>query len=443
MKSWLMACRFLARRIGFAVAVVLALAVGIAATTAMFSVVDSVLIKPLPFPDANRLVSVMEANPSKTAKVALIAPGRLEDWNSASRTFEAISGSYAENVTETSGAEPARLEGRRVAPRFFAVFGMTPLVGRTFTDEEDRAGGPLAAVISEGLWTRRYGRIASVAGQRLVVGGAAYTIVGVIPARFTSASIDVWLPAQASPWLMRAREARFLSGVGRIKAGVTVAQAAADLARVQQALGERYPASDKGWSVSVGDLKELRVGGYQRALWLVFASVALLLAIAVANIAGLMLVQLHRRARELAIRQAIGGSRSQIVGAVMKEVVVLATAGSIGGAASAYALVQLFAKTFATVPRMNELTPRRAGARVHGGRFGDRRAYIRSVASAAHHARRADSGAGPRGPRRRMFSSSAAVGARHVPNSFERGPDRLGGSHAAELCESGAGRRWL
>jgi putative ABC transport system permease protein len=168
-------------------------------------------------------------------------------------------------------------------------------------------------------------------------------------------SADVWLPAQFAPTMLTVREARFLTGVGRMKPGVTIAQAAADLVRVQETLGARYPASDKGWSASVTDLKTQRVGGYARALWLAFAAVGLLLTIAIANIAGLLLVQLHRRARELAVRQAIGGSRRQIVGAVMTEVAVIAAGGSIAGAAAAFALVRIFAAVFASMPRMNEL----------------------------------------------------------------------------------------
>jgi len=356
MHAWSIACRSLARRPAFVATVVLTLAFGIAATTAIFSVVDTVLIKPLPFPDADRLVTVMEANPATNRKTSLLAPGRLEEWHLANRTFESLSGAYWENVTDTSGAEPLRLAGRRVAPRFFAVFGMTPLAGRLFADDEERFGGPRAAVISEGLWTRRYGRAAGAVGQRLILAGTGYSIVGVMPDAFTGGSIDVWLPAQTPPAMLRIREARFLSGVGRMKPGVTITQAEADLARVQRALGDQYPATDRGWSATVGGLKASRVGDYQRALWLLLAAVALLLSIAVANIAGLLLVQLRRRARELAIRQAIGGSRAQIVGAVMREVAVVTAIGSMAGAASAFALVRLFAQVFATVPRMNELS---------------------------------------------------------------------------------------
>jgi len=355
MSSLIVAGRSLVRRPSFAVTAVLTLALGVGATTSMFSVVDAVLLKPLPFPDADRLVTVMEANPAKSQKTSLIAPVRLEDWNRQNRTFEALSASYSENVTDTSEAEPRRLAGRRLAPRYFDVFRMAPLIGRTFTPDEERFGGPRAVVISEGFWTERYGRSPAAVGRGLIIGGLGYVIVGVMPATFTSAAIDVWIPAQTPPGILRMREARFLNGVGRMKAGVTVDQATADLARVQQALGEQYPASDRGWSASVWDQKAFRVGAYEEPLWLLFGAVGLLFTIAMANIAGLMLVQLHRRARELSIRQAIGASRLQIVGAVMREVLIISVAGSVGGTAVASWLVTLFAKTFAAVPRMNEL----------------------------------------------------------------------------------------
>jgi putative ABC transport system permease protein len=356
MSSLRIACRSLARRQAFTNIATLTLAVGIGTTTTVFSVVDTVLLKALPFPNADRLVTVMEANPGKRDSVSLVAPGRLADWNRANTTLTVLSAQYSESVTDTSGTDPERLEGRRVAPAYFEVFGMAPLVGRTFTADEERAGGPLAAVISEGLWVRRYGRDAFMTNKRLVIGGLGYSVVGVMPRVFTTATIDVWLPAQTSQWLLSMRTARFLSGVGRMKAGVTIEQAAADLKTVQQALGDRFPASDKGWSVSVRDLKELRVGEYRRALTLVFGAVALLLAIAIANIAGLMLVQLRRRTRELSVRQAIGGSRRQIVAALMREVLIIAIAGAVMGGAGAFWLVGLFARVFATIPRMNELT---------------------------------------------------------------------------------------
>jgi predicted permease len=356
MTSLTQAARVLARRPLFLSAAVLTIGAGVAMTTALFSVVDRVLLQPLPFPDGGQLVSVYEARTSGQERTSLVAPARLEDWNRLNRTFDAISGSYSENVTDTSGGEPERLEGRRVSARFFKVFGMTPLAGRTFTDEEERFGGPTAAVISEALWTRRFARDPAAVGRMLTVGGRGYAIVGVMPREFTSAATDVWIPAQFNEWfLTQGRDARFLGGVARMARGVTLEQARADLARVQQALGDQYPKTDKDSAVEIRDLKEVRVGDYRRALLLLFGAVALLFVIAIANVAGLMLVQLHRRAGEFAIRRAIGASDRRMVTVVLLEAVLIAVAGCAVGAAASVWLTRVIAATFATVPRMAEV----------------------------------------------------------------------------------------
>ena len=356
MKQWQIAFRALLRRPGYSVAAILMLVLGIGATTTLFSVVDTILLRPLPFPNPDRLVTVMEASPSKNKKDSLMAPGRIEEWNRLNQTFEGIAGNYAENVTDTSGAEPERLAGRRVSPRFFTVYGASPLIGRTFSKQEELDGGPTVAVISYGLWTRRYGQNPSVLAQRLVLAGKSYAIVGVMPKEFAAPSIDLWLPAQIAPFLMRLREARFFSGIGRMKPGVTIQQAQADLARVQNQLGEQYPQTDKDWSALVADLKEQRVGDYRRTLLLVFGAVALLLLIAVANISGLTLAQLNQREREMAIRSSVGASRSQVIGTVMREVLLLAAVGAACGAAVSVLLVNVISKTFTDLPRMAELT---------------------------------------------------------------------------------------
>ncbi|MFI5177732.1 MAG: ADOP family duplicated permease [Vicinamibacterales bacterium] len=352
---WRQAARSLVRRPGFALAAVITLSLGVAIATTLFSVVDLVLIRPLPYPNGDRLVAVWEASPSTQQNASLIAPGRLEEWNRMSQAFDGLAASYTENVTDTSGSDPERLNGRRVTPRFFAVYGMPTLAGRTFTAEEERFGGPGAVVISEGLWTRRFGRDPRVLGRALRFGGADFLIVGVMPAAFTSAAIDVWLPAQFAPGMLSQREARFLTGVGRLKPGLTPAQGAADLAAVERRLAEQFPKTDEGWAATVQDLKDLRVGDHRRGLWLVFAAVILLWLISVANVAGLVLVQVHRRARELAIRAALGASRLRIVGAVLREGLMVAVTGGAIGAALAAWLVRLLPQVFATLPRVNEL----------------------------------------------------------------------------------------
>jgi putative ABC transport system permease protein len=356
MRGWKYALRSLIRRPGFSLAVFGLLTLGIAVNTALFSVVDTVLLKPLPYPEPSQLVVLMEASPAKAQKVSLVAPGRLEDWNRLSRTFSAIGGYYTENVTDTSGSEPQRLSGRRVSPRYFQVFGVKPLVGRTFTADEERFGGPQAAIISHGLWARRYGRDPRITSRRLVIGGQGYSVVGVMPPDYSSGNFDVWIPAQHPAFLMQQRNARFYTGFGRIKPGFTQGQARADLARVQHALGEQFPQTDKDWSVAVRDLKLELVGDSARPLLLLLGSVALLLLITVTNVAGLVLAQLHQRERELAIRASIGAARSQVVAAVMREMALLAFAGAVGGWAVASASLRLLAREFANLPRISQLT---------------------------------------------------------------------------------------
>jgi putative ABC transport system permease protein len=343
------------RRPAFTATALLALAAGTAATTTVFAIVDTVVIKALPYPDADRLVNVQEASPAASTRVSLVAPGRLEDWQRLNRTFTALSGFYSEAVTDTSTVDPERLDGRRVAPCYFTVFRADAVVGRTFTEDEERFGGPGAAVISNTLWARRYQRDPHVIGRALAIGGRAYSIVGVMPASFASGSIDVWLPAQFAPGLLAARDARFLSGIGRMNAGVTLAQARDDLDRVQRELGAQFPKTDAGWSAELWDMKAFRLGDRSRGLWFVFGAVALLWLIAMTNVAGLVLVETHRRARELAIRLAIGASRGHIVSVVVQEVLIVALAGSALGTLLSVWLVGLAKTLFTTLPRVSEL----------------------------------------------------------------------------------------
>ena len=353
--AWRQAWRSLRRRPAFLMAAVLTLGAGAGITTAVFSLVDTVLIKPLPFPDGDRLVTVYESSPSAREKTSLVAPARIEDWQRLTRSFVALSASYTENVTDTSGHEPERLEGRRVLPRFFDVFALPPLVGRFFTNEEERANGPGAAILSERFWTRRFRRDRAVIDSALIIGGRPYSIVGVMPASFTSATTDVWLPAQISPELMQIREARFLGGVGRIRTGVTLEAAAQDLAAVQSALAREFPKSDGGWSAEIASLKEARIGTSRRGLVLVFGAVASLWVIAVANIAGLTLVQVQRRSREMAIRAALGASRARVIATMIREGLLIALVGGLLGAGLSTWLVSLMPTLLAATPRINEL----------------------------------------------------------------------------------------
>ncbi|MFI5228235.1 MAG: ADOP family duplicated permease [Gemmatimonadales bacterium] len=351
LRSWTQAARTLARRPGFAIGAIVIIAAGIAATTGVFSIVDSSVLKPLPYPHPDRLVQVMEANPKKGQAIGLLAPGRLEDWNRLDHTFTAIAGSYAENVTETSGDLPVRLASRRVSPRYFGVFGVPAEIGRTFAAPEELSGGPSVVVISEHLWADRFQRRASVLTQRLIFGGVSYAIVGVMPESFAARGVDLWIPAQLTSFLMQARDARFMTGVGRMKPGVTIAAAQRDLARVQNELGEEFPKTDKDWSASVTDLKANRVGQYRDPLIFILGAVGLLLVVALANIAGLMLTQLQRRAGELAIRGFLGASRMRVVAGVVQEVLILAGVAVLLAIAADMALLRLAPAALTSLPR--------------------------------------------------------------------------------------------
>ena len=356
MWAWRQAWRSLVRRPAFFAATVLTLAFGAGITTAVFSLIDTVLIKPLPYPDADALVTVYELSPSTGERRSLVAPGRLYDWHRANRSFVAISGTNTESMTDTSGQEPERLAAVRVTPRFFEVYAQHPIAGRWFTADEQLDTGPNAAVISERFWTRRFGRDPSAIGRTLILGGRGYPIVGVMPASFTAAATDVWLPGKINTWLLGQRDARFLHGVGRLKPGITIEQAARDLALVQAGLAKQFPKTDTGWEAEVRPLKDVRIGTSRRGLVLVFASVGALWMIAVANIAGLTLVQVRRRARDLAIRAALGASRGRAIAMVWREGLIIGLLGASLGAVMAIGLVRFMPAFLAAIPRLNELT---------------------------------------------------------------------------------------
>ena len=210
------------RRPAMALTVVATLSLCIGANTAIFSAVDTLLLKPLPYPAADRLVAIHEANWQRRETEGLVAPVRAAEWASAARTLDAIAGCYFENLTDTSAPLPERVEAIRVSPGFLTLFGTSPLLGRTFSPEEERLVAPVA-VISEGFWARRYGRDQAV-GRQLPLGGRSYTIVGVMPASFQApdATTEVWAPM---PPLTQSREARILTTFGRLKPGMSAADA--------------------------------------------------------------------------------------------------------------------------------------------------------------------------------------------------------------------------
>lgn len=350
------AWRSLLRRPAYAAAVILTLSLGTGVTTTLFAVVETVLLRPLPYPNGEQLVTLYEASPTAPGRPALIAPGRLADWRREATAFSAIAGSYSESVTDTSGSHPERLDARRVTPGYMDVFAAAPALGRTFTPEEEVTGGPRAVVISDGFWTRRFARDPRAVGQALTIGNESYIVVGVMSRTFAAPTIDAWLPAQIPAEMLVVREARFITGVGRLKPGLTLDQGRQDMARIQSALGEQFPKTDRGWTVIVNDLRESRVGTRRSALLMVFGAVAVTWLVGLANIAGLVIVHTQRRARELSIRTALGASRVQVVNLIVQEMALFALIGGGAGLLIAMGLLRLVPQVFDTLPRLNELS---------------------------------------------------------------------------------------
>jgi putative ABC transport system permease protein len=349
------AVRTLTHTPGFTVTVVLTLALGIGANTAVFSAVDAVLLRPLPFPNSDRLVRILQKN-SRTTETP-VAPVRIEDWNQLNSTLEGITGFYTEDVSETSADLPEQLRRAFVAPRFVEVWGMAPALGRGFTEAEHQPGGPPAVVISDRYWRRRFAADPEVLGKLIRVAGATAPIVGVMrPSfRFSDPDVDAWFP-RVNDQITRFRQATWYTGIGRLKAGVTLAQARADLAAVQARLGTQYPDSDRDITVLLEPLKETMVGRYRASLWLLFAGVSALLLITCTNVAALLLSRGTQRRPEIAIRLALGASRTNVAVQLLTETGVLALTGSTLGLAVAVIVGMALRSIASDLPRLDEIS---------------------------------------------------------------------------------------
>jgi putative ABC transport system permease protein len=351
------AIRGLTRTPGFTITVVATLALGIGANTAVFSGVDAILLQPLTFPNPDTLVLVTETRES--APISNTAPVRIEEWNAESTTFEAITGYYTEDVSETSGDLPQRFRLARVAPRFVDVWGVAPALGRGFTPEESQEGAASVVVVSHRFWQTQLEGDPNVLERQLRLGDEEFSVIGVMPEsfRFPDRDVDLWAPRIYFAWML-SNDARFnlwYSGYGRLKPGVSLAQARADLAAVQTRLAEQYPETDRDVGVYIEPLKETAVGGVRQSLWLLFGSVSVLLLIASTNIAALLLSRTAERRQEFAIRFSLGAPRWSVVVQTLTETAVLTVAGAALGVGVAQAGSAAFRAFVPDLPRVDEV----------------------------------------------------------------------------------------
>lgn len=352
------AVRFVRKSPSFSIAVVLTLALGIGANSAVFSAIDAVVLRPLPFPDGGQLVAIDQHDIQGRDANRFVAPQRLEDWNRMNSTFQSISGYYFDDLSETSGSLPEKVTECLVAPRFLQVLGVSPALGREFAPQEEHWGGPDAAIISYSFWQRRFHDDPDVLNKKLRLGNFNYSIIGVMPAsfRFPNRDVDLWtISAPDAPFAQR-RDETWFAVIGRLKPGISVQQAAADLNTVQRQLGKQYAKPDSELTVSTTPLKDVITGSVRNSLWLLYGSVSLLLLIACSNIAALLLARTAEREHEVSIRFSLGASRLEIITQLLTEVFVLALLGSLAGLTIAAAAARSFHLLAKTLPRAEEIS---------------------------------------------------------------------------------------
>jgi putative ABC transport system permease protein len=322
------AIRMLRKNPGFSFVVVLTLALGIGVNTALFSVVNGVLLNPLPYPEPEQLVSLHQSKPN-VATGAIPYPNFM-DWRKENLTFSAMAVSRPASFALVGAGEAERVSGQRCTANLFAVLGVKPALGRDFAPGEDAPGVAPVVMISEGLWQRRFGAAPDVVGKSLTVDDRSYTIVGVVPASFTLyRGIDVYVPmGQWGNSALQNRSAGLgLYGIGRLKPGVTLAQAQADLAGIMQRLAEAYPETNRGNGAVVAPLKERLIGDVGPSLWMLLGAVGFVLLIACANVCNLLLARATGRTREFAIRAALGAGQWRLLRQSLTESILLALAG--------------------------------------------------------------------------------------------------------------------
>jgi putative ABC transport system permease protein len=350
--------RMMRKSPGFTAVAILTLALGIGANSAVFSAIDAVLLRPLPFPDGDQLMRISQYNPKvRGGSNPFVAPVRLEDWNRMNSAFQALTGYYTEDDSETSGPIPEKITIGFVAARFLQVWGVAPEFGHDFTPEGEHSTGFSEALISNRYWRQRFGGNPDVLGKNLRIFKSSITVIGVMPASFIypDPDVDVWLYVPIGGPYTLSRDDTWYTVIGRLKKGVTLEQARANLATVQAQLGKQFPKPDADISVKIQPLKNTIVGQVGRSFWMLFGAVSLLLLIACTNIAALLLARSSHRRHEISIRFALGATRAAILRQLLTETFLLALAGAALGLLIADAASSVFQTLAASLPRVSEI----------------------------------------------------------------------------------------
>ena len=335
------ACRQMMKSPGFAIIAILTLAIGIGANTTIFSVVNGVLLNPLPYPESNRLVVLFHNKPHFT-RGSISYPNFL-DWQRDNRSFDAMAAYRNGNAKLTGSGEPENLSGRMVSAGFFELLGVKPVLGRTFTADEDRLGANPAVMISEGLWKRKFASNPHVVGQVIVLDGVPRVIIGIIPASFQLRQWnfhpgEIYTPVgeYRDPHFRQRQAAWGMDAIARLKPGITLTQAAQDMERVNRGLEAAYPDVDAGIKTTIVTMKDEIVGDVRPVLWVLMGAVLFVLLISCVNVANLQMARATARQREFAVRVALGARQSRLIRQLLTESLALALAGGALGLLLAY-----------------------------------------------------------------------------------------------------------
>ncbi|MGC2529288.1 MAG: ABC transporter permease [Candidatus Acidiferrum sp.] len=349
--------RVLLKSPGFTAIAVLTLALGIGANTALFSVVNGVLLNPLPFPNPDRLVAVY----SKTTEFqeSSISYPNFLDWVKDNHSFSKLGAFRSEEYNMTGEGEPERLHGQMISADFFPALGVNPILGRYFLPEEDKPGAAPVAIIGEGLWKRKFGLSRDVLGKRIALNGKGYTVIGVAKSQIADLSpSDVYVPIGqwTEPTFLNRGISMGTNAIGRLKPGVTFEQASADMRSVGANLATAYPETNKDTSVTLVPLKTDVVGSVRGILLVLLGAVSFVLLIACANVANLLLARATGRFREFAIRAALGASPGRVIRQLLTESVMLSiTGGAIGLLLAKWGTKALLAALPETLPRVEDI----------------------------------------------------------------------------------------
>jgi putative ABC transport system permease protein len=349
--------RVLVANPGFTTVAVAALALGIGANTAIFSVVNTVLLAPLPYPQSDRIMRVDRSYKGESQGGNSVSIPKFMAWKKANQTFQALAlyDFSGPGLNLGSGDRPQQIKGIHVSAEYFQVFGVSPASGRTFLPQEDQPNGPKAAVLSNDLWRTSFGSDPTLVGKPILLGGDSYTVVGILPATFHSdPPADVFIPMQADP--DSTNQGHYLLAAGRLKPEATLQSAKANMI----VAGEQFRAANPKWmdkteSVAVMPLRDALVGDVRRALLILVGAVAFVLLIACANVANLLLARAAGRQREIAIRTAVGASRGNLIRQLLTESVLLSTIGGVLGLLiGTWSIPLLLAVSPGNLPRIND-----------------------------------------------------------------------------------------